>query len=68
MFYQIVKNIQLLLETSDILDTFVYRSLISSPNIGSAAAAGLYQSVMCFITVMVANGIVKKIQPDYSLF
>jgi len=68
MFYQIVKNNQVLLSVADIIDTFVYRSLISSPDIGMSAAAGLYQSVMGFITVMLANYTVKKVQPDYSLF
>ena len=68
MFYQIVKNNQVLLQTSDIIDTFVYRSLITSPDIGMAAAAGLYQSVMCFFAVMLANFVVKKVEPNYSLF
>ncbi|GHU07512.1 sugar ABC transporter permease [Spirochaetia bacterium] len=68
MFYQIVGKSQLLLEVSDIIDTFVYRSLINSPNTGMAAAAGLFQSVLCFITVVSANFLVKKIEPDYTLF
>lgn len=68
MFYQIVRNNQTLLGVSDIIDTFVYRSLISSPDIGMSAAAGLYQSCMGFITILLANFAVKKIQPDYTLF
>jgi putative aldouronate transport system permease protein len=68
MFYQIVGRSQLLIEVSDIIDTFVYRSLINSPNTGMAAAAGLYQSVLCFITILIANHVVKKIEPDYTLF
>lgn len=68
MFYQLVKNNQLLLESSDVIDTFVYRSLITSPNIGMSAAAGLYQSVLCFFTICTFNFIIKKIDPDYTLF
>lgn len=68
MFYQIVKNNQILLEVADIIDTFVYRSLMSSTDIGMSAAASLYQSVMGFITVIIANKIVKKVEPDYALF
>lgn len=60
MFYQLVGNNQLLLETSDVIDTFVYRSLITSPNIGMSAAAGFYQSVLCFITIVSVNWLVKK--------
>lgn len=68
MFYQLVKNNQMLLETSDIIDTFVYRSLITSPDIGMSAAAGLYQSVLCFVTICTFNFIIKKVDPDYTLF
>ena len=68
MFYQLVGNNQLLLETSDVNDTFVYRSLITSPNIGMSAAAGFYQSVLCFVTIVSVNWLVKKVDPDYTLF
>ena len=67
MFYQLVGNNQLLLETSDVIDTFVYRSLITSPNIGMSAAAGFYQSVLCFVTIVSVNWLVKKVDPDYTL-
>lgn len=60
MFYQLVGNNQLLLETSDVIDTFVYRSLITSPNIGMSAAAGFYQSVLCFVTIVSVNWLVKR--------
>lgn len=68
MFYQLVGSNQLLLNSSDILDTYIYRMLTTSPNVGLTAAAGLYQSVLCFITILTANWIVKKIDPDYTLF
>ena len=68
MFYQLVKNNQLLLETSDVIDTFVYRTMITTNDYGMSAAAGLYQSVLCFVTICTANFIVKKIDPDYTLF
>jgi len=68
MFYQLVGSNQMLLETTDIIDTFVYRSLITSSNIGMSAAAGLYQSVLCFVTIVTFNTIIKKIEPDYTLF
>ncbi|WP_077612877.1 ABC transporter permease [Clostridium sp. Marseille-P2415] len=68
MFYQLVGSNQLLLQSSDVIDTYVYRSLITTPNIGMSAAAGLYQSVLCFVTICAANYIVKKADPDYTLF
>jgi putative aldouronate transport system permease protein len=68
MFYQLIGNNGVLLETGDILDLYVYRAMSSSTNLGMSAAAGLYQSVLCFITIITFNYIVKKIQPDYTLF
>jgi putative aldouronate transport system permease protein len=68
MFYQLVGSNQLLLQSSDVIDTYVYRSLITTPNIGMSTAAGLYQSVLCFITICTANYIVKRFEPDYTLF
>lgn len=68
MFYQLVGNNQILLQTSDILDTFVYRSMMSTSNMGMSAAAGLYQSVLCFITINLVNFSIKKIDPDYALY
>lgn len=68
MFYQLVGSNQLLLQTSDVLDTYIYRMLTTSPNTGMTAAAGLYQSILCFACIMIANHIVKKVDSDYSLF
>jgi len=68
MFYQLVGSNQMLMQTSDVIDTYVYRMLTTSPNVGMTAAAGLYQSILCFVTIVVANGIVKKLAPDYTLF
>ena len=68
LFYQTVKSSALLQPATDVIDTYVFRLLIDSSDYGVSAAAGLYQSVLCFITITVCNGIVKKIQPDYSLY
>ena len=68
MFYQLVGSNQLLLKSSDILDTYIYRLLLTTPDVGMTAAAGLYQSLLCFVTIITANWIVKKIAPDYTLF
>ncbi|MFD0716899.1 ABC transporter permease [Paenibacillus sp. GCM10027626] len=68
LFYQIIGNNGLLFDATDVIDTYVFRSLIHSQDIGMSAAAGMYQSLLCFAIIMVSNFIVKKIQPDYSLF
>ena len=68
MFYQLIGNNGVLLETGDILDLYIYRAMAGNANLGYGAAAGLYQSLLCFVTILLANFIVKKIQPDYTLF
>ena len=68
MFYQLVGNNGPLFNATDVIDTFTFRSLIQSGEVGMSAAAGLYQSVFCFVTIMITNYIVKRYDNDYSLF
>jgi len=68
LFYQLIGNNGILFDATDVIDTYVFRSLIKSSDIGMSAAAGLFQSVMCFVVIMVTNYFVKKTNPDYSLF
>jgi putative aldouronate transport system permease protein len=68
MFYQIVGNNGQLFNTTDVIDVYVFRSLVTSANMGMTAAATLYQSVLCFIIIMVVNKVVKMIEADYALF
>ena len=68
MFYQLIGNNGVLLEVGDILDLYIYRAMAGNANLGYGAAAGLYQSLLCFATILLANCIVKKVQPDYTLF
>ena len=50
------------------IDTYVYRGLLQQGNIGMSAAAGLYQSMVGFMVVMLANGVVRKIDKDSAFF
>ena len=68
LFYQTVKSSALLQPMTDVIDTYVFRLLIDNGNVGVSAAAGLYQSVLCFITIMICNSLVKKANPDYALY
>ena len=68
MFYQIVGNNGQLFNATDVIDTYVFRSLTQNPDIGVTAAATFYQSVLCFIIIVVVNAIVKHIDEDYALF
>ena len=68
MFYQIVGNNGQLFNATDVIDTYVFRSLTQNPDIGVTAAATFDQSVLCFIIIVVVNAIVKHIDEDYALF
>ena len=68
MFYQIVGNNGQLFNATDVIDTYVFRSLVTNPDIGMTAAATLYQSVLCFVIIMVVNAIVKHVDEEYALF
>jgi putative aldouronate transport system permease protein len=68
LFYQLVGTNPLVYDATDIIDTYVFRSLMTSPDIGMAAAAGCFQSVICFVTILVVNKAVKRVQSDYALF
>lgn len=68
MFYQLIGNNSVLLEVGDILDLYIYRAMVSSSNLGMASAAGFYQSILCFFTILAANWMVRKYDPEYSLF
>jgi ABC-type polysaccharide transport system permease subunit len=69
LFYQTVGNNGLLYNTTDIFDTYVYRLTMTNPlNNGLGTAAGLFQSLFGFITILITNIIVKRKNEDYALF
>lgn len=68
LFYQLIGKNGALYDATDVIDTFVFRSLLETSDIGMAAAAGFYQSILCFVTIMLVNGIVKRVSSDYALF
>ncbi|MCB0115580.1 MAG: sugar ABC transporter permease [Caldilineaceae bacterium] len=68
LFYFLPRDTPMLYSTTDVIDTFVYRSLVELGNISMAAAAGFYQSVVGFVLVILANWAVRRYNEDYSLF
>lgn len=68
MFYYVTRDSKLLYPTTDVIDTYVFRALRQLGDFGMAGAAGLYQSVIGFLTVMFANWLVKRVDPEKSIF
>ncbi|MCL6603888.1 MAG: ABC transporter permease subunit [Paenibacillus sp.] len=68
LFYQIIGNNGMLYDVTDIIDTYVFRSLTVNFDIGMGTAAGLYQSFFGFVIIMLVNYIIKKTREEYALF
>ena len=68
LFYQVPQNSGPLIGVTQTIDTYVYRGLMQTNNIGMSSAAGVYQSIVGFVLVVTANLIVRKVDSDSSLF
>lgn len=68
MFYQVVGNNPTLYNATDVIDTYVYRTLTQLKDYSITSAAALYQSVIGFVLVVTVNRITKKLDADSALF
>ena len=67
LFYLIPRNVAVLYDTTDILNTYVYR-MLTGGTYTQGAAVDFFQSVSGLVLVVVTNLIVRKISPENSLF
>jgi putative aldouronate transport system permease protein len=68
LFYFIPNDVSFLYSTTDVIDTYVYRSLRVVGDLAMSSAVGLYQSVVGLLLVVFTNYIIKKINEDHSLW
>ncbi|WP_256942542.1 sugar ABC transporter permease [Bacillus sp. OV166] len=68
LFYQVPMNSGAIYDTTNVIDTYVYRGLMQLGDIGMSAAAGLYQSIVGFVLVLLSNYLVRKKSKDNALF
>ena len=70
LFYQLLGSSPRgdILQATDIIETYVFRSVLSATELGVSTATGLYQSVLSCLLVFVANGVVRKLDSDNALF
>jgi putative aldouronate transport system permease protein len=68
LFYQVPMNSGALFPTTNVIDTYVYRSLIQIGNIGMSSAAGFYQSIVGLVLVSVSNLVIRRADPESALF
>ncbi|OCT12915.1 sugar ABC transporter permease [Paenibacillus pectinilyticus] len=68
MFFQVPLNTGILFSTTNVIDTYVYRALLVTGDIGMSSAAGLYQSTVGFVLVIIANMLVRRWDKESALF
>ena len=68
LFYNVTQNNGALYEVTDVIDTYIYRALKMLGDTGMSSAAGLYQSAVGFVLVILANWVVTKIDDESAMF
>lgn len=68
LFYQIPQNSGALYNVTNTIDTYVYRAMMSNGGLGRSSAAGVFQSVIGFVLILVANGIVRRFSKENAIF
>lgn len=68
LFYLVPMNSGAIYDTTNVIDTYVYRGLLQLGDIGMSAAAGFYQSIVGFVLVLLSNYAVRKISRENALF
>jgi putative aldouronate transport system permease protein len=68
LFYTVPQNTGILYPVTDVIDTYIYRGLMNLNNVGMSTAAGLYQSLVGFVLVLLTNKIISKVSPENAMF
>ncbi len=68
LFYQTPRNQGLLYGVTDTIDTYVFRALINNGNMSMSSAAAFYQSIVCFVTILIFNGLMNRVSKEDVLF
>jgi len=68
LFYNVPQNSGPLYPVTQVIDTYVYNTYANTHNMGMSAAAGLMQSTVGCLCIVATNLIVRRIDPESSLF
>ncbi len=66
LFYQVPHDSNSLFNVTYTIDVMVYKSLKSS-TVGMASASALFQSAMGCLTILAANAVVRRVDPDNAM-
>ena len=68
LFYQVTRNSGMLYSTTRTIDVYVYNALMNNNDYAMSSAASVFQSIVGCATLLFCNWIVRKAQPEDSLF
>ena len=68
LFFFVPREVGQLFPVTQVIDTYVYRMLKVSGDLGMSSAVGLFQSTMGFIVVLLSNYAVRKVNEENKLF
>lgn len=68
LFWNVPMQNGALFSVTQVVDTYIYRVLMNTGNIGQSTAAGLLQNIVGFLCILGTNAVVKKIDSDSTLF
>lgn len=68
LFYQVTRNSGTLYSVTRTIDVYVYNALMRNSDFGMSSAASVYQSLVGFVLIMLANGFIRKVSRESALF
>jgi len=68
MFYSLPNGSGIIRNVTTTIDVYVYNTMKNGQQLGFAAAAAFFQSIVGFILILTTNMIVRRVEPDMSLF
>lgn len=68
LFFNLTRDQGALYATTDVLDTYIYRALRVTGDIGISSAVGCFQAIVGFVMIMGSNLIVRRFDKDSALF
>lgn len=68
LFYQVPRNSGVLYPVTQTIDVYVYNALMQNSDYGMSSAASVFQSIVGFILVVIANMIIRKTNKESALF
>jgi len=68
LFFHATRNSGSIISTTQTIDVYTYKALMEQANYGYSAAASLMQNVIGCIFLLIANMLIKKVDPEEGVF